>query len=327
MWYYYDVDGSNYLDRVETMNFLKNFLKDHGQPPPTIAQFNRFFQEFDVNGDGVISRSEMARFFKNFMLDPMEAKIAQMVDDIWYEYDVDRSGWLDKRETLVFLKDFLHEHNQEPPTVIAFNKWFNEYDRNGNGTIEKSEMAAFIRKFFTQKQPAVEYPLEQLVNELFERHDINRNGVLERREALGMINELLKRKGDQPANINQFNRIYKEVDLNNDGVISKFEALLFVKNFLNLPLEEDEDVQIMTMNIFNKYDANRNGFLERREALGLLNELLANRGQPPATAAQFNRFFSEIDINNDGVISKAEMARFCKNFINDSQEVAPISQS
>ena len=111
VWYYYDVDGSNYLDRVETMNFLKNFLKDHGQPPPTIAQFNRFFQEFDVNGDGVISRNEMARFFKNFMLDPMEAKIAQMVDDIWYEYDVDRSGWLDKRETLVFLKDFLHEHN------------------------------------------------------------------------------------------------------------------------------------------------------------------------------------------------------------------------
>ena len=34
----------------------------------------------------------------------------------------------------------------------------------------------------------------------------------------------------------------REVDLNNDGVISKFEALLFVKNFLNLPLEEDEDV-------------------------------------------------------------------------------------
>lgn len=43
VWYYYDVDGSNYLDRAETLNFLKNFLKDHNQPPPTIAQFNRFF--------------------------------------------------------------------------------------------------------------------------------------------------------------------------------------------------------------------------------------------------------------------------------------------
>jgi hypothetical protein len=42
--------------------------------------------------------------------------------------------------------------------------------------------------------------------------------------------------------LSHFNRLYQEIDLNNDGVISRFEALLFVKNFLNLPLEEDEDV-------------------------------------------------------------------------------------
>ena len=92
----------------------------------------------------------MARFFKKFMGDPLDATIAQMVEDIWYEYDVDRSGWLDKRETLVFLKDFLNENNQAAPTVIAFNKWFAEFDLNGNGTIEKGEMAAFVRKFFTR---------------------------------------------------------------------------------------------------------------------------------------------------------------------------------
>jgi Ca2+-binding EF-hand superfamily protein len=92
----------------------------------------------------------MARFFKKFMGDPLDATIAQMVEDIWYEYDVDRSGWLDKRETLVFLKDFLNENNQAAPTVIAYNKWFAEFDLNGNGTIEKGEMAAFVRKFFTR---------------------------------------------------------------------------------------------------------------------------------------------------------------------------------
>lgn len=151
VWYYYDVDGSNYLEKPETMNFLKNFLRDQNQPPPTIAQFNRFFQEFDVNGDGVISRNEMARFFKKFMGDPLDAKIAQMVDEIWFEYDVDRSGWLDKRETLVFLKDVLNDNNQGPPTVIAFNKWFAEYDLNGNGTIEKNEMAGFVRHFLTER--------------------------------------------------------------------------------------------------------------------------------------------------------------------------------
>lgn len=70
------------------------------------------------------------------------------------------------------------------------------------------------------------------------------------------------------------------------------------------------------MNIFNKYDDNRNGYLEKRETLGLLNELLANRGQQPATLSQFNQFFSDIDINRDGVVSKLEMTDFIKNFTN-----------
>lgn len=72
----------------------------------------------------------------------------------------------------------------------------------------------------------------------------------------------------------------------------------------------------MVMQIFNKYDANRNGCLERRESLELLNEILANRGQLPANQQQFNRFFNDIDLNNDGVISKFEMSKFVKNFLN-----------
>ena len=55
-WYFYDYDGSNYLDRTETLNFLKNFLKEHNQAPPTMTQFNRFFNEYDLNRDGVISK-------------------------------------------------------------------------------------------------------------------------------------------------------------------------------------------------------------------------------------------------------------------------------
>jgi Ca2+-binding EF-hand superfamily protein len=74
-----------------------------------------------------------------------------MVEDIWYEYDIDRSGWLDKRETLAFLKDILSNHGQAPPTVITFNEWFAEYDVNQNGTIEKHEMVPFVRKFFGSK--------------------------------------------------------------------------------------------------------------------------------------------------------------------------------
>lgn len=50
------------------------------------------------------------------------------------------------------------------------------------------------------------------------------------------------------------------------------------------------------------------------ETLRFLNDFLASRNQPPATKATFNRFFNEIDINGDDVISRREMAQFVLNF-------------
>jgi Ca2+-binding EF-hand superfamily protein len=145
-----------------------------------------------------------------------------MVEEMWYDYDIERSGWLNKRETLAMLRDILNLNNQGPPTTAAFNQWFDEFDYNGNGIIVKREMPNFVRKFFTeQERVKVSYILEKVVVELFDRHDLNRNGYLERSEALSMINELLRRKGESPAQLSQFNRIYQEVDENNDGVLSK----------------------------------------------------------------------------------------------------------
>ena len=75
--------------------------------------------------------------------------IAQKVNKIWYDYDVDRSGYLDKREALIFLKDLLTSNNQRPPNALNFNKWFAEYDLNNDGHISKKEMAHFVKKFFS----------------------------------------------------------------------------------------------------------------------------------------------------------------------------------
>ena len=71
----------------------------------------------------------------------------------------------------------------------------------------------------------------------------------------------------------------------------------------------------MVERIFDKYDANRNGFLEKKEVLRLMNEILSDKGHPPATFTQFNKFFAEIDDNGDGVISRSEISRFVRKFL------------
>lgn len=103
------------------MRFLDDFLAQRGLPPCSTQQFNRFFAEFDINCDECISKSEMARFFKMFTDIPSsqhgQDDVVETVNNIWLRYDTDRSGTLDRRETLRFVNDFLAQRGQPPATV------------------------------------------------------------------------------------------------------------------------------------------------------------------------------------------------------------------
>ena len=57
----------------------------------------------------------------------------------------------------------------------------------------------------------------------------------------------------------------------------------FVKNFLSQPITAQENIDMMVVKIFDKFDSNGNGYLEKKECLRFLNDILANKGQPPAT--------------------------------------------
>lgn len=67
IWGRYDKDGSGELDKLETLNFLNEFLAMKGKQSVTIDQFNIFFKKFDLNGDGMIEKSEMARFVRQYI--------------------------------------------------------------------------------------------------------------------------------------------------------------------------------------------------------------------------------------------------------------------
>ena len=139
----------------ETYAFLRNFLSKQGIDVPTMQVFTRFFEEFDVNQDGYISKPEMASFFRKFLRNKAEAQndqVHQIVNRIWYKYDIDRSGYLDRRETFRFVQDVLAQEKRPPPTMLQFNRFFDQYDRNGDGAISKSEMAVFVRNFLQTKE-------------------------------------------------------------------------------------------------------------------------------------------------------------------------------
>lgn len=67
--------------------------------------------------------------------------------------------------------------------------------------------------------------------------------------------------------------------------------------------------------LFAKYDHNRSGSLDRRETLRLLNDILDNKGKPPANMIVVDRFFAEYDADGDNTISRHELHTFVKEFL------------
>jgi Ca2+-binding EF-hand superfamily protein len=68
IWAKHDANRSGALDKIETANFLRDYMSSQRLPAPSMETFRRFFAEFDSNRDGVISKMEMARFVKQYMV-------------------------------------------------------------------------------------------------------------------------------------------------------------------------------------------------------------------------------------------------------------------
>ena len=65
IWKTYDEDGSGYLDKQETKEFVQNTLidmTDNGEFSE--ADFEACFKEFDQDGNGTISKDELCIFIK-----------------------------------------------------------------------------------------------------------------------------------------------------------------------------------------------------------------------------------------------------------------------
>ena len=79
--------------------------------------------------------------------------------------------------------------------------------------------------------------------------------------------------------------------------------------------------------IWNRYDLDQSGKLNRRETLKFLNSILTERGQPPASHSVFNKFFDKIDVNRDGFLSKQEMTKFVKRYFDGIIVIDDVSDT
>ena len=156
-----------------------------------------------------------------------------MVYKIFAKYDKDRSGFLEKQEVLKLLDEILLSQGRPQTTQSQFNRFFSEFDDNGDGVISKNECYNFVNNFINQGQNKSRDPIEQLVLKIFAKYDKDRSGFLEKNETLKLLDEILLNQGRPKTTWNQFNNFFAKYDDNGDGVISKNECYNFVHSFMN----------------------------------------------------------------------------------------------
>jgi Ca2+-binding EF-hand superfamily protein len=76
-----------------------------------------------------------------------------------------------------------------------------------------------------------------------------------------------------------------------------------------------DDIEDIVDEIWDQFDTDNSGRLNRKETMIFLNIFLAKKGRVSTSKIHFNKIFDDIDLNGDGFISKYEMAPFIRNFI------------
>ena len=130
-------------------------------------------------------------------------------------------------------------------------------------------MARFVRSYFGCRID----PFYTMVQDIFIKFDKDGSGFLDKRETAQMLDDVFKINGRTGLTMTQFEKIFRDIDINAEGVISLNEMAIFVQMALSTPVDPISD---MIHQIFMKYDIDNNGFLDKRETLKLLNDLLAS---------------------------------------------------
>ena len=77
----------------------------------------------------------------------MDEDVIKFVEDIFEEYDKDKSGTLDKKECKNLVeKKLIQMHGVEDTyNELQFNQIFSAFDMDGSGSIDKAELTYFMK--------------------------------------------------------------------------------------------------------------------------------------------------------------------------------------
>ena len=139
-------DGS--IDTTEFSELAKKLSEDTG----TTIDTGEAFSTYDANGDGSLSKDELDAFMKDNAPAPpdgmggmgrmnMQSMQQNMLSDLFSKIDSNSDSGIDSTE----FAEFTSKISEDTGTTINADDAFSTYDANGDGSLSKDELDAFMK--------------------------------------------------------------------------------------------------------------------------------------------------------------------------------------
>merc|ERR1719436_1459115 len=258
------------------------------------------FFRFDKNNDGSIDKSELKMMLAATGKSPSDNE----VNELFKKGDIDGDGNIDLQEFIFLMfpaaTATLNKLQKSFKSLNEIKAAFRKFDVDGDGHITRLELKNVMPKFSDEE-----------VDQIFSLGDMDKSGGIDYQEFIGLMmptsTAVIKKLSANFRSVADIKSAFKKFDVDGDGQITRTE----LKNGMKC---SDADIDV----VFALGDLDGDGEINIGEFIRVMS---------PSTSSALGRFrntfaciedvvsaFRVIDSNNDGALSKKELAEGMNSF-------------
>ncbi|XP_066927337.1 calbindin-32-like isoform X2 [Clytia hemisphaerica] len=152
---------------------------------------------------------------------------------LWFKYDKNKDGYLQKNEMEDFLREMLEKKGKVDRLEEYYKSCLSNFDLNHDGLIELREFALIVpveKNYLEQFSESGAFTVEEYTK-VFQHYDRDNNQYIEKEELVSFLRDLRKTQDEEPTTTDL--EVYKGFilqccDSNKDGRISFTELKLLL---------------------------------------------------------------------------------------------------
>merc|ERR1719309_266136 len=315
-----DNDGDGSIDIGEFVQLMfpsaGQLISNLKQNFASEADVRAAFASWDSNKDGQISFAEL----KSAVQRSGQKLTDEDINAIFVVGDIDQNGEIDLDEFMKMMmpstSDVVSKFRSIRKTVQDVQNAFRQFDRNGDGAIDKAELTSALKSTggnFTQQE----------IDTIFSAADSDGNGEIDYEEFIALMcpsaSDIVEKFRAKYKNVSDVKAAFKRFDRNGDGALEKAELTAALKS----SGESYSDVEVNA--IFSLGDVDGDGEITLEEFIALMSpsasSVVKRISKSFKNLNDVKAAFKKIDKDGDGLLSKQEMMQG-KKF--DAEEVNAI---